>query len=777
MNYRETSLPIEQRVSSLLKEMTLPEKIAQMGSCWFEELTTAGKLDVAKAKARLQPGIGQVTRVGGNSIQPPAEIARSANRIQKMLVEETRLGIPAIVHEECCSGGMFLGATLFPQMIGLACSFKPDLAYKMTDIIRQQCRALGAHQGLAPVLDVGRDPRWGRIEETFGEDPFLISQFGVEYIRGLQSEDLRNGVMATGKHFIGHSFSMGGLNCAPVSMGIRTLKETYLYPFEAAIRKANLATMMNSYPEIDGDVVVATPTYLTDLLRGELGFEGLIVSDYQAISMLKTYHFITEDLTEAAIMSIRAGMEVELPTNETFNEALIAAIENGALEMELVDRAVARHLTKKFELGLFEHPFVEETNFADLMDGPDKRAAAAEIARQSMVLLSNNGVLPLSKELKTIAVIGPNADNARCLQSDYSYTAMVELQLYQHPEGSVFANLDPATLEPHKVKVPSILDALKNTNPNTHFVYAKGADLNSDDVSDISSAVKVAGEADAVILVLGERSGLAAECTCGETRDSADLTLAKGQMELAKAMYATGKPVVVVLVNGRPLAIGDLVEKADAILEAWVPGEEGGLAIAETLFGKNNPGAKLCITFPRSVGQIPVFYNHKPSGSKSNWFTDYVNESVKPLFPFGHGLSYTQFAYSDLSIKAPSVTVGGSVQISVKVRNTGKVTGDEVVQLYLQDVIGSLPRPVKELKGFVRLTLKPGEEKTIQFDVPVNLMAFFDRNLDLVLEAGKINVYVGSSSEDIRLNGEFEITGAKKMVVKQREYSCPVQVL
>lgn len=777
MNYRETSLPIEQRVSSLLKEMTLPEKIAQMGSCWFEELSTAGKLDVAKAKARLQPGIGQVTRVGGNSIQPPAEIARSANQIQKMLVEETRLGIPAIVHEECCSGGMFLGATLFPQMIGLACSFKPELAYKMTDIIRQQCRALGAHQGLAPVLDVGRDPRWGRIEETFGEDPFLISQFGVEYIRGLQSDDLRNGVMATGKHFIGHSFSMGGLNCAPVSMGIRTLKETYLYPFEAAIRKANLATVMNSYPEIDGDVVAATPTYLTDLLRGELGFEGLIVSDYQAISMLKTYHFITEDLTEAAIMSIRAGMEVELPTNETFNEALIAAIENGGLEMELVDRAVARHLTKKFELGLFEHPFVEETNFADLMDGPDKRQAAAEIARQSMVLLSNNGVLPLSKELKTIAVIGPNADDARCLQSDYSYTAMVELQLYQHPEGSVFAKLDPSIMEPHKVKVPSILDSLKKFNPNARFVYAKGADLNSDDVSDVSSAVKVAGEADAVILVLGERSGLAAECTCGETRDSADLTLAKGQMELAKAMFATGKPVVVVLVNGRPLAIGDLVEKADAILEAWVPGEEGGLAIAETLFGQNNPGAKLCITFPRSVGQIPVFYNHKPSGSKSNWFTDYVNESVKPLFPFGHGLSYTQFAYSDLSIKKPSVTVNESVQINLKIQNTGNVPGDEVVQLYLQDEIGSLPRPVKELKGFTRVSLKPGEEKTIQFDVPVNLMAFFDRNLDLVLEAGKIKVYVGSSSEDIRLNGEFDITGAKKMPVKQREYSCPVQVL
>ena len=347
----------------------------------------------------------------------------------------------------------------------------------------------------------------------------------------------------------------------------------------------------------------------------------------------------------------------------------------------------------------------------------------------------------------------------------------------QHPEGSVFANLDPNTLAADKVKVPSLLNALEKFLPTTKFVYAKGADLNSDDVSNIPSAVKVAGEADAVILVLGERSGLAAECTCGETRDSADLALAKGQMELAKAIFATGKPVGVVLINGRPLAIGDLVEKADAILEAWVPGEEGGQAIVQTLFGQNNPGGKLCITFPRSVGQVPIFYNHKPSGSKSNWFINYVNESVKPLFAFGHGLSYTQFTYSDLAIKNPSVTVGESVQISLKVRNSGKVAGDEVVQLYLQDEIGSLPRPVKELKGFARVSLKPGEEKTIQFDVPVNLMAFYDRNLNLVLEAGKIKVYVGSSSEDIRLSGEFNINGAPKMPVKQREYACPVQVL
>lgn len=777
MTYRDQSLPIEKRVADLLGRMTLPEKIAQMGSCWFHELQQDGKLDLEKAERRLQLGIGQVTRIGGNSILPPAGVAKAANAVQKILLEHTRLGIPAIVHEECCSGTMILGASLFPQMIGLACSFEPELAAKMTDIIRRQCRALGLHQGLAPVLDVARDPRWGRIEETFGEDPYLISQFGVQYIRGLQSEDLKKGVMATGKHFIGHSFSMGGLNCAPVQMGMRTLKETYLYPFEAAIREANIASLMNSYPEIDGDVVAASQTYLNDLLRGELGYEGLIVSDYQAISMLKTYHFIIDDLTDAAIKAIRSGIEVELPTNETFNDALIKEIEKGKLEMALIDRAVARHLTKKFELGLFEQPYVAEGDFIELMDGPEQRSVAAEIARQTMVLLTNRGALPISKDTKTVAVIGPNADDSRNLESDYSYSAVIELQMYQHPKGSLFENFDPSVLEGQKVKIPTLLQAIREKLPQTKVLYSKGADLNSADLTGIPAAVKVAREVDAVILVLGERSGLAIECTCGETRDSADITLPVGQVELARAIFATGKPVVVVLVNGRPLAISEIVEKADAVLEAWVPGEEGGAAIADTLFGDNNPGGKLCVTFPRSAGQIPVFYNHKPSGSRSNWFTDYVNESVKPLFPFGHGLSYTEFNYSNLKIEKSTITGGENIKISCEVQNSGKMGGDEVVQLYLQDEIGSLPRPVKELKGFIRIHLEPGERKTVLFNLPINIMAFFDSNFDLILEPGKINVYIGSSSEDIRLSGNFSITGEAKMPVDQRVYSCPVQVL
>jgi beta-glucosidase len=365
--------------------------------------------------------------------------------------------------------------------------------------------------------------------------------------------------------------------------------------------------------------------------------------------------------------------------------------------MDLVDRAVVDHLTKKFELGLFDNPFVKETVFSDLMDGPEQRNEAREIAKQTMVLLTNDGILPLSKSIGTIAVIGPNADDPRNLQSDYSYSAVVELQMYQHSEGSLFEGFNPSRLDGLTIKVPTILQAIKEKLSQSKILYAKGSDLNSNDLSSIPEAVKTAQASDAVVLVLGERSGLAAECTCGETRDSADLSLPLGQMELARAIFATGKPVVVVLVNGRPLAISEIVEKANAVLEAWVPGEEGGAAVADTLVGDNNPGGKLCISFPRSVGQIPVFYNHKPSGSKSLWFTDYVKESVEPLFPFGHGLSYTKFNYSDLKIDQQSVTSGENVHITCKVKNSGKVAGDEVVQLYLQDEIGSIPRPVKEL--------------------------------------------------------------------------------
>jgi len=776
MTYREQSIPIQKRVADLLGQMTLKEKIEQMGSCWFYELQTDGKLDLMKSTTRLQNGIGQITRVGSASTLIPSEIAKVTNKLQKILIEQTRLGIPAIFHEECCSGNLILGASAFPQMIGLACSFQPELAGKMADVIRRQLRAVGIHEGLSPVLDVARDPRWGRVEETFGEDPWLISQFGIQYVRGLQGDDLHTGAMATGKHFVGHSLSQGGLNCGPVQIGMRTLLEVYLMPFEAAIHEAHLASLMNSYPELDGEVVATSQAILRDVLRNRLGFEGLVVSDYESVSMLHTFHRVAENMTQAALKAIQAGIEVELPTNDCYTDVLIQEIEKGQLDVQLIDQAVAHHLSKKFELGLFDHPYVEEENLADLFDGPAQRELAAQMARQSLVLLTNDGTLPLAKSTRRLAVIGPNADDSRNLLCDYSYAAMLELQMYQRPANSAFTVLNPASLASQAVNVPTILQSIREKVPQTEVIYAKGCDVNSEDQFGIPAAVQAAGSADAVVLVLGDKSGLTPDCTCGETRDSSDLALPGVQMELARAVMTAGKPVVVVLVSGRPLAIPELAAKASAILEAWVPGEAGGAAVANALFGDCNPGGKLSMTFPHSVGQVPIFYNHKPSGAYSHWYTNYVNETTAPLFPFGHGLSYTQFSYRDLSIDKATATLGEALKIACTVQNTGSVAGEEVVQLYLQDEFASLPRPVKELKGFARVSLLPDQAKRVTFTLPVNLMAFYNATYNLVIEPGSVQVMIGSSSQDIRLQGVFSITGASSMVVEKREFTCPVRI-
>jgi beta-glucosidase len=626
-------------------------------------------------------------------------------------------------------------------------------------------------------LDVARDPRWGRLEETFGEDPTLVSQFGMAYIRGLQGKSLKDGgVMATGKHFAGHSLSQGGMNCAPVHMGKRELMETYIGPFQAAIRDVGLHTIMNAYPEIDGEVVAASHAILTDLLRGELGFNGLVASDYEAILMIHSYHRIAEDRSSAAALALRAGIDVELPTPDCYHEPLKQAIQAGKVEMELVDAAVSRHLQKKFELGLFENPYVDEGHVLEVFDTPAQRLLARQIACQSMVLLANDGLLPLRKNIGTLAVIGPNANSARNLVGAYSYAAQVELMLSRLPQDSPMAGMDPASLAPQAVKVPTILDAIHLAAPTANILYARGCDNLNPDTSGFDEAVRVSRLADVVVLVLGDRSGLLPDCTTGETRDSVDLRLPGVQNELAQAIFATGKPVVVVLVNGRPLAVPDLAGKASAILEAWLPGEEGGTAVADVLFGEVNPGGKLPITFPRHVGQVPLYYSQKPSGGKSNWYGNYVSVECSPLYPFGHGLSYTAFAYTDLSLSPRQVEAGGIVDVSLSVRNTGTLAGDEVVQLYTCDEYGCIPRPVKELKGFVRLNLQPGETRRINFHLPVNQLAFYDEEMKLVVEPGTVKVMLGSSSADIRCEGLFEILGAKKSPVKDRLFVCPVEI-
>jgi beta-glucosidase len=768
---------IKKKVDDLLKQMSLEEKVAQLRSYWMYDLQTLGTLDNQKVETKLSFGIGQITRIAGASTYEPREAAKIANQLQRFLKENTRLGIPAIVHEECCVGLMAPGGSIFPEIIGLASTFQPELAFKMTSEIRKQMMAIGSRQGLAPVLDVARDPRWGRVEETFGEDPILVSQFGVEYIKGIQTDDLRNGVMATGKHFVGHSFSQGGLNCAPVQIGWRDLWDVYLAPFQAAIRDAGIASMMNAYPEIDGEVVAASKRILTDLLRNELGFDGLVVSDYEAIIMIHNYHNNAQTKKEAAILALTAGIDVELPTVNCYDDELLGLVKSGELPVEIVDQSVGRHLQKKFELGLFDNPYVNEGKVIEVFDNPEQRKLAYEIASKSLVLLKNDGLLPLKSSGMKVAVIGPNANSSRSMMGDYSYAAVTELLRFVPEENSSFQTLTTERMQELTVSVPTFLDALLEKLKGSEILYAEGCGINSDDESGFAEAVEKSFASDVVVLVLGGRSGLAPFCTTGEFRDTTDLSLPGVQEKLAHLILETGKPVVLVLINGRPAAIPDLVEKTNAILQAWVPGEEGGRAIVSALFGDVNPGGKLPISIPRSAGQIPVFYNHKPSGRRSNIYGDYVNEKVTPLFPFGHGLSYSKFNFSNFQISSSEAKSGDIVDIACSITNHSSIAGEEVVQLYSRDLFASIPRPVKELKGFMRIGLKPGETKSIKFRLPIDMQAFYDINFDLIVETGTIELMIGSSSEDIRLKGNIEIIGEQKTVIKDRIFVCPVEIV
>ena len=768
---------INKKFESLLSRMTLEEKIAQLGSYWIYDLQTKGQLDREKVAEKLQHGIGQVTRIGGGTTLDPRSAAAAANQLQKYLVDETRLGIPALLHEEGCAGAMVLGGTMYPQIIGLAATFQPQLAQEMTKAIRSQLMAIGARQALAPVLDIARDPRWGRVEETFGEDPILASQFGVAYVSGLQSEDLAEGVLATGKHFIGHSNSQGGLNCAPVHMGWRDVYEVYMAPFQAAIRDAGLGSIMNAYPELDGEVVAASKRILTEILRDELGFEGLVVSDYDAVVMIHDFHYVAPDKSAAASLALKAGVDVELPSVNCYDEALKSALETGRVSIEMVDQAVLRHLKAKSDLGLFEDPYVDEGRVLQVYETVQNRELAREIARQSIVLLKNDGSLPISKIIKKIAVIGPNADEGRNQLGDYSYAATKELLELQALPDSAFADADEKLPSAHDIRIITVLDGIQAAvDPYAEVTYAKGCSILGDDRSGFGEAVGAAENSDLVVLVLGDKSGLVPDCTSGETRDSATLKLPGVQEDLAKAVVATGKPMVVVLISGRPYAISWLDENANAIIEAWLPGEEGGSAIADVLFGAVNPGGKLPITFPRTVGQVPIFYSSKSAGLGSHWYTDYVDDRVRPLYPFGYGLSYTKFKFSNLVIGKTSVSAGEHVDISLNVTNIGDHEGDEIVQLYIRDEYASVPRPVKELKGFIKLHLLPGENKRVTFMLPANQLAFFDLDLNLTLESGKIIVMVGSSSDDIHLSGAFEICESRRLQIKDRVFFCPVEV-
>jgi len=735
--------------------MNLEEEVAQLGTVEIRQLVDENnRFSLDRARELLRNGIGQITRVSGGLEVGPREAARLANEIQRFLVEKTRLGIPAIIHEECLSGFMAKTATTFPQAIGLASTWNPKLVGEVTNLIRRQMRMVGAHQGLAPLLDVPRDPRWGRVEETFGEDPYLVAAIGVAYIRGLQGEDLKSGVIATPKHFAGYSFSEGGRNLAPVHVGPREFREVFLYPFEAAVKLARAYSLMNAYHEVDGVPCAASRELLTDILRGEWGFEGFVVSDYWSISMLYTFHFTARNAKEAAIQALTAGVDVELPNAACYGEPLREAVEEGLIPESVVDEAVRRVLRAKLLLGLFENPYVDVYKVPESHDDEEGRRLALQAARESIVLLKNDGILPLNpQEVKSIAVVGPNAASTRNLIGNYGYTAHLGLPY-------------------DAVRIVSILEGLKSrAGGSVEIRYAKGCSIKDDDRSGFEEAVEAAKRSDVVIAVMGERSGFGEDDVSGEGKDRASLTLPGVQGELLDVLLETGKPLILVLVNGRPLALESYVERCAAIIEAWYPGEEGGNAVADVIFGFYNPSGRLPVSFPRTVGQIPVYYNRRHSSMGS-----YVFTNSKPLFPFGYGLSYTEFKYRDLRVKPDEVGPGGEVEISFILENVGSRKGAEVCQLYVRDVVASVTRPVKELKGFAKVQLAPGERAEVTFRLPLELLAFYDRHMRLVVEPGEFEVMVGASSEDIKLKGNFRVVGKTLVLGSRRAFLSSVSI-
>ena len=749
--------------------MTLKEKIAQLAGVWAFRLFEDGAYSAARAREVLADGIGQIARPAGSSGYRAREAAQLINTIQEFLVERTRLGIPAMTHEECLAGFLMTGSPIFPQAIGLASTWEPDGVERMTESLRDRMRRVGIHQGLSPVLDIARDPRWGRVEETFGEDPYLAARLGTAYVRGLQGERLDRGVAATTKHFVGYGASEGGLNMAPSRIPERELREVYLFPFECAIRVGGAKCVMNSYSEIDGIPCAMSRRLLTEVLRQEWGFDGIVVADYETIIRLVEHQRVAKDRAEAAKLALEAGLDIELPDPHCYAEPLLNLVGKGAVPEQIVDRSVLRMLEMKCRLGLFEDPYVDVEQ-ADPGRREKDRALSLDLARKSMVLLSNDGLLPLQSAGKRIAVIGPNADEPRNLLGDYAYPVHMELMFAMAGEQFVkpLVGLDEIKAS---VRVRSVLEAVRQQAQDAaEILYAKGCDVLGDSRDGFDEAIDAARRADVAIVAVGDRSGLTKECTSGETRDLARLDLPGVQEDLLLAIAETGTPVVVLLATGRPYALTRVVEQVSAILEMWLPGETGGEAAAEILFGRTNPSGKLPVTFPRHVGQVPIYYAHKPSGGHSEWWGDYVDELSAPLFPFGHGLSYTSFDYSEMCVDAIGEAKDGSMRVEANVRNSGECAGAEVVQLYIAREHASVTRPVQELKGFVRVHLEPGETSRVRFDVPFDLLAYFDPEMRLVVEPGEYEARLGSSSADMRLRAEFEIPGETHMLEARRAY-------
>ncbi len=786
--YKDASQPIEARVDDLLQRMTLGEKIAQLHAVWIKRQaleTESGEFTDDKAEEILGLGIGQIARPSENKStftpnKTPEQTVAFVNAAQKWLLENTRLGIPAIFHEEALHGQAARDATSYPQAIGLASTWDEALVEEIYTAIAAETRRRGGSQALTPIVDVSRDPRWGRIEETMGEDPYLVAALGVASVKGFQGTEHgqigKDRVIATLKHMAGHGEPTGGLNTAPAHVGERTLREIFLFPFEAAVKLAGARSVMASYNEIDGVPSHANNKMMNGILRDEWGFDGAVVSDYFGIGELADRHGIAKDKGEAAALAINAGIDVEMPDGDTYMQ-LPDLVSQGKVSMTTIDTAVRRVLHEKFLLGLFEKPYTAVEGVDEFVGNDEHRALARRAAEQAIILLKNDdNLLPLdAASLKSVAVIGPHADEV--LLGGYSDVPKNSVSILQGIRTYLgdgvqvrYAKGTQLTLNDWTPGPDSIAaNSLSKERWNRDEVTPASAE---DNKGLIKKAVAAAKKSQVAILVLGDNEGTSREAWAeSHLGDRTSLDLFGEQQALVDAVLKTGTPTVVMMINGRPLSIGKIAERVPAILEGWYLGQETGTAVARVLFGEVNPGAKLPLSIPRSAGHIPAYYNYKPSAKRG-----YAFDETSALYPFGYGLSYSTFEYSDIKVNKPTAKAGETVEISFTLKNTSNRKGEEVVQLYIRDSVASLTRPVKELKGFKRISLDPKQSVRVTFALAVNQLGFYNQDMNYVVEPGQIKLMIGSSSADIRLNSEFAIAGKVQDVGKTKAFFSTVRV-
>jgi len=788
--WRDPSRSVEERTAALIAAMTTEEKVAQLYGVWIAASNDGAEVapnqnemtDPIDLDELLPRGPGQLTRPFGTKPVDPAVGAISLLRTQERIVSASRLGIPAIAHDECLAGFAAWGATAYPVPLAWGATFSPELVRKVGEHIARDMRSVGVHQGLAPVLDVVRDARWGRVEETIGEDPYLVGTIATAYVSGLES----GGVIATLKHFAGYSASRAGRNLAPVSMGPRELADVILPPFEMAIRESGVRSVMNSYTDLDGVPAAADPSLLTELLRGRWGFEGTVVADYFSIGFLHTLHGVAADFVDAARLALEAGIDVELPSPKSFGPALVAAIEDGRVDASLIDRALTRVLRQKIELGLLDpgagfpgggmtpvppvlagrsDASADEVRGSVDLDPPSNRALARELAERSIVLLRNDGVLPLSAP-RRVAIVGPTGEDPFAVLGCYSFP----LHVGQHHSDV-----------PIGIELPTLAESVRAEFPDAEVVVAEGTSIAGGETDGIEDAVALARSADVVIVALGDRAGLFGNGTSGEGCDVADLSLPGAQQQLLDAVIASGTPTVAVLLAGRPYCLGaaagagpaastDGTGAANAIIEAFFAGEEGTPAISGVLSGRVNPSGRLPVSIPSSPGVQPSTYLAARLGQRTN----VSNLDPTPAFWFGHGLSYSTFAWTDAS--ASATEWAGEITVGVTVTNTSDRDGAEVVQLYLSDPHASIVRPMRQLIAYARVELAAGESRRVAFRVPEALTSFTGRDLTRIVEPGEIVLSFGRSAGDIVAALSTTLTGRTRPVPEPRPLHADVTI-